>query len=162
MEFSSAPHKLLPFAIAVALFSSWMPASSDTNQSSYDEPGPRSSCYIKIDNPHISTFYLDRKQRRVKVNARSVCSQGHVNVKLTIEIWKRGFFGSELVKKFSTNPSAKSSSGEKVELKSASVGCRNQKNTKYFAYGYASAKINGKPTKTSYATTAFITLNCGT
>jgi hypothetical protein len=98
----------------------------------------------------------------VKVNARSNCSYGHRNVILTIEIWKEGRLGSNFVEKFSTNPAASTSSGELVEMKGASVICKNFRLTKYFAYAYGKAEVNGKNRRTPVAVTDHLKLKCGT
>lgn len=162
METSAAPHKLLPaLLLSTFIFSSSSPTSGP-NLTSYDEPGPRSNCYIKIDNPHISNYFTKRGQTRVKANARSVCTYGHREVNLTIEIWKDGRVGSNFVGKFSTNPLARTSVGTLVEMKSASVLCKTLRPTKYFAYAYGKAVVNGKARKTPVAVTEHIELKCGT
>lgn len=162
MEISVAPHKLLPvmFLSALVFFPSLH--SSGQNFTSYDEPGPRSNCYIKVDNPHISNYFAKRGENRIKVNARSVCTFGHRNVILTIEIWKDGRLGSNFVGKFSTNPLAHTSEGKLVEMKSASVICKDNRPTTYFAYAYGKAEVNGKNRRTPVAVSDHLKLKCGT
>lgn len=164
MIHSTPAHKSLPIVMAtsitLAIFSG--PTSSSPNLTSYDEPGSRSDCYIKVDDPHISNYYLKRGEVRVKVNARSYCALGHSQVKLSIEIWKKGRIGSNFVKKFETLPNAKISSGIKVELKNASVICLNEKATSYFAYAYSKALVHGKKRRTPVAVSDTVNLKCGT
>lgn len=162
MNFSAAPHKLLPILLVASLAVTPFSKKSGPNTTSYDEPGPRSNCFIKVDDPHISKYYLYRGEVRVKVNARSVCSYGHQRVKLTVEIWKDGKVGSNFVGRFSTNPLAASSTGKIINLKNASVVCKNLRPTKYFAYAYAEALVNGKSRKTPIAVTDHINIECGT
>lgn len=162
METSAAPLKLLPaLLLSTFMFLPYSPISGP-NFTSYDEPGPRSNCYIKVDNPHISNFFAKRGEIRVKVNARSVCTYGHREVSLTIEIWKDGQVGSNFVGKFSTNPLARTSAGKLVEMNSASVICKNFRSTKYFAYAYGKAEVNGKARRTPVAVTDHLSLKCGT
>lgn len=162
MFISTAPHKLLPLILVPVLAMALTTSKSGPNFTSYDEPGPRSNCYVTVDDPHTSNYYLKRGQTRVKVNARSVCTYGHRQVKLTVEIWKNGRVGSNFVKIFSTNPTALSSFGDLVEMKSASVLCKNTKPTSYFAYAYGKAVVNGSHRSTPVAVTAHVTLRCGT
>ena len=162
MNISTAPHKLLPLILIPAIAITLTSSKSGPNFTSYDEPGPRSNCYVKVDNPHISKYYLKRGQVRVKVNARSICTYGHRQVKLAVEIWKDGRVGSNFVKMFSTNPLAPTSFGNLVELKSASVVCKNSRPTTYFAYSYGKAEVNGNKRRTPVAVTDHVVLRCGT
>lgn len=164
MILSTPAHKSLPIVIATTIAIAILPAaySGSPNLTSYDEPGPRSACYIKVDDPHISNYYLSRGEVRVKVNARSICGIGHSEVKLTIEIWKRGRIGSNFVRKFTTEPLSRTSSGTRVELKNASVICLNEKETSYFAYAYSKAIVHGKKRRTPVAVSDTVNLKCGT
>jgi hypothetical protein len=162
MEISIASHKLIPVFLVVAFLAPSSTSRTGPNLTSYDEPGPRSNCYIKVDDPHISEYYKKRGEVRVKVNARSICTLGHRNVKLTIEIWKDGRIGSNFVGRFSTNPLAPTSLGNEVELKSASVLCKNRQPTDYFAYAYGKAEVNGKIRRTPVAVSKHLELRCGT
>ena len=161
---SATPHKLLPFTLILASTIAVLPGNfnNSPNLTSYDEPGPRSNCYIKVDDPHISEHFRKRGEDWVKVNAKSFCTQSHSNVRLTIEIWKEGRAGSNFVGKFETNPNLRSSSGIDVRLKSASVKCKNAKGTNYYAYAYGKALVNGKQRRTPVAVSKIVTLACGT
>lgn len=162
MEMSIASHKLIPLILIVSFLAPSSTSRTASNLTSYDEPGPHSNCYIKVDDPHISEYYKKRGENRVKVNARSICTYGHRNVKLTIEIWKDGRIGSNFVGRFSTNPLAPTSLGNEVELKSASVFCKNRQPTDYFAYAYGKAEVNGKIRRTPVAVSKHLELRCGT
>lgn len=162
MLISVAPHKVIPLILAPVLAITVTMSKSGPNFTSYDEPGPRSNCYVKVDDPHISKYYLKKGQERVKVNARSVCSHGHRHVNLSVEIWKDGRVGSNFVGIFSTNPLTFTSITGLVEIKNASVKCKNRKPTKYFAYAYGKAEIEGKKSRTPVAVTDHVVLRCGT
>ena len=162
MDLATSPHKLFPIILLSTFAIAWSPAKQGPNQTNYGEPGPRSNCYIKVDDPHISRHYANRGELRVKVNARSVCTDGHSQVKLTVEIWKEGLVGSNFVQKFSTNPLASTSDVKVIQLKSASVLCRDFRLTKYFAYAYGKALVQGKDRRTPVAVTEHLQLKCGT
>jgi len=162
MEITTAPHKLLPILLVSTFAFIFNSPLHGPNLTSYDEPGPRSNCYIKVDDPHISKYFLRRGERKVKVNARSFCAPGHRNVRITIEIWKDGRVGSNFVMKFSTNPVSSTSRGILVEMKNASVLCKDLRPTNYFAYAYGEAEVNGKRRKTPIAVTDHLNLKCGT
>jgi len=162
MDLTTGPHKLFPLILLSTFALAFSPAKQGPNLTSYGEPGPRSNCYIKVDDPHISKHFVNRGEVRVKVNARSVCANGHSHVKLTVEIWKEGFFGSNFVQRFSTNPLAPTSEGRVIQIKSASVSCKDLRPTKYFAYGYANAIVEGKERRTPIAVTEHLKLKCGT
>ena len=83
-------------------------------------------------------------------------------MKLTVEIWKEGRFGSNFVGMFSTDPSLISSSGIRVDMKNASVPCKDVRETKYYAFAYSKAIVAGKNRKTPYAITDHLDIQCGT
>ena len=125
---------------------------------------PKAACRIEVDNAHISTSLLRQRQLKyVKVNARSICNLPQQRVTLTLEIYKTGLFGVHFVKRFKINAYLQQSSGFRVKIKDASVGCKNNQITNYFGVAYAKAIIGGK---WQYAgrtrSKSIISLKCGT
>ena len=106
---------------------------------------PKPACRIELDNAHISTTLLEKRQHRyVKVNAWSVCNIPQVRVTLTLEIYKTKLFGNELIEQFETEEFLPKSSGLKVAIKDAAIECKNRRVTRYFGIVYAKAFIGGK------------------
>ncbi|MEI9906821.1 MAG: hypothetical protein WDO06_01950 [Actinomycetota bacterium] len=106
---------------------------------------PKPVCRIELDNAHYSTTFIKHlKQKHVKVNAWSVCNVHQLRVTLTLEIYKTGFFEDHLVKKVETKEYLPTSTGLRVEIKNASVKCKNNKPTSYYGVVYSKAFIGGK------------------
>ncbi len=105
---------------------------------------PKAICRIEIDNAHYSTsMSRSEKTKYVKINARSVCNVIQSQVTLTVEIYKTGRFGPMFLRKFSTNPASRSSSGLIVKMNSAKLLCKNNTETTYYGVAYSKAIING-------------------
>jgi hypothetical protein len=125
---------------------------------------PSAICRIEIDNAHISTT-MNKYQlgKFVKINARSVCNVSQSQVKLTLEIYKTGRFGSIFIAKFQTMPSDIGSVGLIVKINGALVTCKNNKKTTYFGIAYSKAMIAGSWQYAGRTRSPLnISLNCGT
>lgn len=125
---------------------------------------PKAACRIEVDNAHISTSLVKhRKLKYVKVNARSICNVPQQRVTLTLEIYKIGLFGDHFVHRFETKEYLRQSAGLRVEIKDATVRCKNNEVTNYFGVAYAKAIIESK---WQYAgrtrSRSNIPLHCGT
>ncbi len=118
--------------------------STPSNATTVRPKAPKASCRIEIDNAHISTSLLThRKLKYVKVNARSICNVPQQRVTLTVEIYKTGLFGDHFVGRFETKEYLRQSAGLRVEIKDATVRCKNNEMTRYFGIAYAKAIIQG-------------------
>lgn len=136
--------------------------SRGANLTSYGEPGPRSECFIRVDDPHISKYFERRNIRAVKVNAISSCKTGHRNVLLTVILWKRESVLPSRLKTFTTDPSDPKSSRKLVFMKDAAVECINRKVTFYYAFAQSAAFVKGKYQQTPVAYSDQVALACGT
>jgi hypothetical protein len=132
------------------------------NRTSYGEPGPRSDCFIRVDDPHISKYFERKKIRAVKVNAISSCKTGHRNVLLTVILWKRENVLPSRLKTFTTDPLDPKSSKKLVFMKDAAVECIDRKVTTYYAFAQSAAFVKGKYQQTPVAYSDQVALACGT
>lgn len=128
------------------------------------EPGPKTQCFIKIGDPHISKYLLERRGiRAVKVDAESRCNYFQQNVRLKVRIFKKGRFSNYFVKEFEIDPSNPKSSGFIVKNWQSYEICKNQKKTIYFGTATSQAEINGRILTTPVARSANSKpLKCGT
>jgi hypothetical protein len=128
------------------------------------EPGPKTKCFIKIGDPHISRYLLERRGiRAVKVDAESRCNYFQQNVRLKVRIYKKSRFSSDLVGEFEIDPLNPRSSGFTVRNWQAYEVCKNRKPTIYFGTAVSQAEINGKILTTPAARSANSKhLKCGT
>lgn len=124
---------------------------------------PITKCNIRIDDPHISKYFLRTEGIiAVKVNARSKCDKTMRELKLKVEIYKVG-----LLRDYKKGESELSVKGlifpnRVVENNKTYVQCINLKPSKYYGVAYASAVIEGQPRRTLKVTSAkIVTLNCG-
>lgn len=110
---------------------------------------PLTRCNIEIDNPHISENLLrTRNLRAVKVNARSKCNKPMRDLVLTVEIYKVGLIRDYQVAKEELSVMGNIYSNRVVKSQKTYVKCEDMRESKYFGIAYASAIIDGKPTKT--------------
>ena len=110
---------------------------------------PLTRCNIEIDNPHISENLLrTRNLRVVKVNARSKCNKPMRDLVLTVEIYKVGLIRDYQVAKEELSVMGNIYSNRVVKNQKTYVKCEDRRESKYFGIAYASAIIDGKPTKT--------------
>lgn len=128
------------------------------------ESGPKTQCFIKIGDPHISRYLLERRGiRAVKVNAESRCNYFQQNVRLKVRIYKKGRFSNYFVREFEIDPSNPKSSGFIVKNWQSYEICKNQKRTIYFGTAISQAEINGRILTTPVARSADSEpLKCGT
>lgn len=138
--------------------------SAPTHAASAHPNKPKAACRIEVDNAHISTSLVKhRNLKYVKVKARSICNVPQQRVTLTLEIYKTGLFGEHFVGRFETKEYLPQSSGLKVEIKDATVRCKNNEMTRYFGIAYAKAIIEGKWQYAGRTRSDGITpLRCGT
>lgn len=126
--------------------------------------GPRTKCNIRVDDPHISkSIKRYRGFRAVKVNARSKCNVDMTNLRLTVEIYKKGFFKDHLVNREFV--AVKGLVPRNVVIKNQDTWerCSNSRRTTYYGIAYASALIAGKKVNTPrVASLKLVSLNCGT
>ena len=129
------------FILALSLqFSDWAQAVATP---------PLTRCNIEIDNPHISENLLrTRNLRAVKVNARSKCNKPMRDLVLTVEIYKVGLIRDYQVAKEELSVMGNIYSNRVVKNQKTYVKCEDRRESKYFGIAYASAIIDGKPTKT--------------
>ena len=84
-------------AIQITSFS-YVPTWASTSE-------PKAPCRIQIHNPHISTYFSNKVGKAyVKIDAESVCNIPQSQVKLTVELYKIGKFGGQLVSSTTTDP----------------------------------------------------------
>ncbi len=123
------------------------PQFSDSAQAVATPPLTR--CNIEIDNPHISENLLrTRNLRAVKVNARSKCNKPMRDLVLTVEIYKVGLIRDYQVAKEELSVMGNIYSNRIVKNQKTYEKCEDRRESKYFGIAYASAIIDGKPTKT--------------
>jgi hypothetical protein len=125
---------------------------------------PLTKCFIRVDNPHLSNSIKKLKGfDAVKVKATSTCDQQIRNLKITVEIYKKGFLRNYEVVKGSYEMAELIPANQKVENKGTWERCKNRKRTRYFGVAYAEAIINGKYMSTNRVwTDKIVLLACGT
>ena len=124
---------------------------------------PLTRCNIEIDDPHISENLLrTRNIRAVKVNARSKCNKPMQDLVLTVEIYKIGFLRDYQVAKEEITVMGQVYSNRVVKNQKTYAKCENMRDSKYFGIAYASATIDGKPSKTlKVLSEKTVLLECG-
>lgn len=124
---------------------------------------PLTRCNIKIDNPHISENLIrTRNLRAVKVNARSKCNKPMQDLVLTVEIYKIGFLRDYQVAKEEITVMGLVYTNRVVKNQKTYAKCENIRDSKYFGIAYASATIDGKPSKTlKVLSEKTVLLECG-
>jgi hypothetical protein len=136
---------------------SYLPTWASTSE-------PKAPCRIQIHNPHISTYFSNKVGKAyVKIDAESVCNIPQSQVKLTVELYKRGKFGGQLVSSTTTDPKNPKSSGLLVKNYNTFTPCIDTKSTTYYGLAYASAVVSGKPVYAGKTfTQGFSKIACGT
>lgn len=110
---------------------------------------PLTRCNIEISDPHISENLLrTRNLRAVKVNARSRCNKPMRDLILTVEIYKVGLFRNYQVAKEEISVMGNIYSNRVIKNQKTHAKCEDRRESKYYGIAYASAIIDGKPTKT--------------
>jgi len=106
---------------------------------------PKPPCRIQISQAHISRSVLETNgYRAVKVDAFSKCNLPQSKVTLTVEIWKKGTFGSVRVARTVTRSPGTTSVGKNVENFNTWRRCISFTDSSYFGIAYAKAFIQGK------------------
>jgi hypothetical protein len=151
-------------AISLALFLIANLYSDTAIAAEPPEPGPKTQCFIKIGDPHISTYLNERRRlKAVKVDAESRCNFFQKNVALTVTIFKVGRFSDHFVNEFRTDPANSKSSGFTVKNWQTYRECKNEKETIYYGVASSQAEINGKLLRTVKArSNNSKPLKCGT
>ena len=124
---------------------------------------PLTRCNIKIDNPHISENLIrTRNLRAVKVNARSKCNKPMRDLVLAVEIYKVGFLRDYQVAKEEITVMGQIYANRVVKNQKTNVKCEDLRESKYLGIAYASAIIDGKPSKTlKVLSERTVLLKCG-
>ena len=151
------PFKKLGIVISsVLLLSLWQSSSFATS--------PTTNCYIRVDNPHISTsLKRTRGVTAVKVNARSKCDKAMSNLTLYVEIYKVGFFRNELVKGEKREELGYISPNKIIKNFRTYEECTSSKMSRYFGKAFATAFIEGRQFSTpSVWSKKTVSLPCGT
>lgn len=136
-------HKNSIILIVVLTFS--IVISTPTVAATYGPKSPKALCRIEIGKVHLSTYLSEvRKLRAIKVNAISICNVTQRNVKLTVRLYKVGFFHDYLVAHGSTDPSLPSSSGFRVRNQDVYMKCKSDTKSRYYGVAFAEAIIGGQ------------------
>ena len=148
-------------AFLIAIYSVFPPPS----QAATVRPkAPKASCRIEIGNAHLSTHLREAKGFiAVKVNAVSICNIPQIHVKLTVQIYKVGFFRDYLISEKFTNPFLATSSGMRVKNLQTFRGCTSAKKSSFYGIAFAEALIAGqKSTAPPARSLKIVPLDCGT
>jgi hypothetical protein len=125
---------------------------------------PRTSCFIRVDDPHLSESV--RKQRgfdAVKVDAISICNRIIRNVNLTVEIKKQGFLRDYLVMKERVETTGSIEPHRRIGNYRTWARCLNGKLSNYYGIAYATAEIDGRFMRTKRVISSkVVALPCGT
>jgi hypothetical protein len=153
-------YKIASITLAIALIST---TSLPTSHASKVTP-PLTKCFIRVDNPHLSDSIKKQKGfEAVKVNATSKCDKQIRNLRLTVVIYKKGFFRNHEVVVGTLKIPELIPAFQKIENKGTWERCKNRKPSRYFGVAYAEAIINGKYMQTlRVRTDKVIALPCGT
>jgi hypothetical protein len=125
---------------------------------------PLTKCHIELDSPHISK-YLVRKFgiMAVKVNAYSKCDKPMRDLKLTVELYKVGFFDDDQVAKEEITVPGLIYANRVVKNQAAYVKCKNSKKSRFYGIAYASGVIDGQFKKTLHVfSEKTVPIKCGT
>lgn len=124
----------------------------------------KAPCRIQIHDPHISGSLLKTTGKPfVKVDAESVCDLPQSQVLLTVELYKIGRFGGQLVARTSTDPKSKKSFGFFVTNYGTAALCISDATTTFYGLAYAKAIVAGKQLYAGTTfTKGFTTIKCGT
>jgi len=106
---------------------------------------PKPPCRIQIAHAHISkSVFLRYRVRAVKVNASSICNVPQSKVTLTVEIFKHGLFGPQLVARTVKRVPRITYPGNKVDNFDTWRRCKTFGETRFFGKAFAKAFIQGK------------------
>lgn len=125
---------------------------------------PRASCRIEIGNAHVSTHIKEVMGiKAVKVNAESICNVTQSNVRLTVQIYKVGYFRDYLISERSTNPLRPTSYGTRVKNQETFRRCTSNRKSSFYGIAFSEAIIAGQksaapPTRSP----KIVSLQCGT
>lgn len=148
-------------AILIAISSLF---STPSNAATSHPKALKAACRIEIGNAHLSTHLREAKGFiAVKVNAVSICNIPQIHVKLTVQIYKVGFFRDYLVSEKFTNPLLATSSGMRVENLQTFRRCASAKKSAFYGIAFAEALIAGQKSAALPARSPKnIPLDCGT
>ena len=147
-----------PFAILLLLFP--IPSHAATAGPN----APRASCRIEIDNAHLSTHFKEAMGvKAVKVSARSICNVTQSNIKLTVQIYKVGFFRDYLISEKSTDPLRPTSYGTRVRNQETFRSCTSNRKSSFYGIAFSEAIIAGqKSAAPPTQSPKIVSLLCGT
>ena len=133
-----------PIMIFTSLFICLGIASSTANALDSTK-NPKPPCRIQIAHAHISkSVFLRYGVRAVKVNASSICNVPQSKVTLTVEIFKHGLFGPQLVARSVKRVPRITYPGNKVDNFDTWRRCKTFEETRFFGKAFAKAFIQGK------------------
>lgn len=106
---------------------------------------PKTHCYIRIDDAHISSKVVKGGHEVVKVNARSTCNYPQEHLTLFVEIWKMGSLGPTLV---TWEPASALkypvSTNHPFKNEKTFKACKGSQVTRYFGIAWSDALVNGR------------------
>ena len=144
-----------------------MLTTSSTSASAYTlgVTPPQTECFVTIEDAHLSTSVFEKSGLpAVKVNAKSQCNFPTSQLRLTVEIYKKGrFMRVYRVARQPKNVQRVIKATEQIENNGTFRICKNTIVTTYFGVVYARVLINGKYFQTPKARSEHDTyLPCGT
>jgi len=99
----------------------------------------------------------------VKVNAYSKCDKPMRNLKLTVELFKVGFFNDDQVAKEEIDIPGLIYANRVVRNQSAYIKCKDTKRNRFYGIAYASGVIDGEFKKTLHVfSEQTVSIKCGT
>lgn len=126
--------------------------------------GKRTNCHIEVNNAALerkSKGFRNFNFLSVLVTAR--CNLFQDNVKVDLEIWKKGKYFNHRVAKLINDPTEGNVSGYVVSFRNLGVVCKSAKQTIYYGIASVSATIDQETMQTPKVISSTpITLPCGT
>lgn len=137
---------LISRIIALALMANLlMPSEAHADSPVYTNAIFRpDDCGLTVEDPHISSSKLKKKEVGIKVNVTSTCDYIQQRVEFQIDLLKKGAFGWVHVEHFYREISKPKPSPFKVEIKDAFIACKNFKPTIFLAKASAKVTVGGK------------------
>lgn len=125
---------------------------------------PSASCRIEIGNAHVSTHFKKVMGiKTVKVNAESICNVTQSNVRLTVQIYKVGFFRDYLISERSTDPLRPTSYGTRVKNQETFRRCTSNRKSSFYGIAFSEAIIAGQKSAAPLVRSPkIVSLQCGT
>lgn len=151
------------YLLAILLLILSLNTNSEISHASQVTP-PVTNCFLRVDNPHLSDS-IKRKRGfdAVKVNAISICDKELLGLKITVEIYKKGFFRNHRVASKTLQIKGYIPANKRIAHKGTWERCKNERVSIYYGIAFAVALTQGKSMRTLPVTTEkTISLPCGT